>query len=235
MTTQLQAKPGDLYINASRSALKYVTPERDVIVEPVDANGFTRIYVDVTPSAAAEHMTRSRRFIMLCAVIIFIATIALIRVVGSFLESNNAIWIIPLAACCSVSPLISVYGRDVYDKFLAPTSHYIVVRNNTAPDVRNDTSVNVVRRLKLGSFIEARVVSQAKPRTIDAPGASSEYDAISMVVVLLNARKHTCSEDTLGLINQAINAILEERNENDVVSRYNLALAAVDRDNDPQA
>lgn len=235
MTIQLHAKPGDLYINASRSALKYITPERDVIVEPIDANGFTRIYVDVTPEAVAEHMTRSKRFITLCAAIIFITTIVLVRVIDSFLESNNTLWILPLAACCSVSPLISVYGRDVYDKFLAPTSHYIVVRNNTVLDVRNDTSVNVVRRLKLGSFIEARVVSQAKPRTIDAPGASSEYDAISMVVVLLNARKHTRSEDTLELINQAINAILEERNENDVVSRYNLALAAVDRDNDPQA
>lgn len=234
MTIQLHAKPGDLYINASRSALKYVTPERDAIVEPIDANGFTRIYMDVTPEAVAEHMSRSKRFIMLCAALIFITVIATVRVVGLFLESNSTIWIFPLAACCSVSPLISVYGRDVYDKFVSPKSHYIVVRDSDILDARDNTSVSVVRRLNLGSFIEVRILSQAKPRAISAPGENSDYGTISMVVVLLNARKHTHNEDTLGLINQAINTILEEGNANEIITRYNLALAAVDQDSKQQ-
>lgn len=234
MTTQLRAKPGNLYTNVSRSALKYVTPERDVIVEPIDANGFTRIYVDITPEAVAEHTSRSRKFITLCVAVIFIAVIATVQVVSSFLESNSAIWLVPLVACCSVSPLISVYGRDVYDKFVAPKSHYIVARDNAILDARDNTSASVVQRLNLGSFIEARILSRAKPRTISAPGENSEYGTISMVVVLLNARKHTHNEDTLGLINQAINAILEEGNASEIITRYNLALATVDQDSKQQ-
>lgn len=234
MTTQLRAKPGNLYTNVSRSALKYVTPERDVIVEPIDANGFTRIYVDATPEAVAEHTSRSRKFITLCVAVIFIAVIATVQVVSSFLESNSAIWLVPLAACCSASPLISVYGRDVYDKFVAPKSHYIVVRDDTIFDARDDASIGIAWRLKLDSFIEARVLSQAKPRTTSAPGENSEYGTIPMVVVLLNARRHTHDEDTLGLINQAINDILEEGNASEIVARYNLVLAAVDQDSKQQ-
>ena len=171
---------------------------------------------------------------MLCAALIFITVIATARVVGLFLESNSTIWIFPLAACCGVSPLISVYGRDVYDRFVSPKSHYIVVRDNAILDVRDNTSVSAVRRLNLGSFIEARVLSQAKPRTTSAPGENSEYGAISMAVVLLNARKHTHNEGTLGLINQAINAILEEGNASEIITRYNLALATVDQDSKQQ-
>lgn len=230
MATQLHTKPGDLYTNASRSALKYVTPERDVIVEPVDAHGRTRIYVDVTPEAVAEHTTRSRRFIALCIAIVFAVAIMIEQIAKSFLGSNSVIWIFPFFASCGVSPLIAVYGRDVYDKFVAPQSHYIVVRDNVILDACDNASADTAQRLNLGLFIKARVLLRAKPQTVDAPGLSPEYDAISMVVVLLNARKHTRNEYTLVLINHAINTILEGGNTSETVAQYNLALAAVSRD-----